>query len=404
MTKIALFLFIDALGWEVAERYPSFLSSLTPLRKRLKTILGYSSACDPSIISGLLPSQHTLWSSFFYSPQTSPFGPYRWLGKLPGWLINHHRVRSRLSQHVARSLGYTGYLQLYNVPFECLPYFDYAEKKRIYAPHGLPVGKSIFDLMEEQEIPYHVSGAGLKDQQKIENLLQDMAQRPLEMAYVTFGQLDALMHHVGTTHPKVEQLLQWYEKQFQRIITTAQKHYDTVNVYVFADHGMHDILSSYDLKRDIDSLGLTYGTDYVAMYDSTMARFWYLNDSARQKILQQLQQIPVGRILPETELQQLGVYFPDNRYGETIFLMNGSIMIAPSFMGQKQIPGMHGFHPDESSSCPILLSNREVGDDVKVIHHIFKLMTGELGLSSKENLSSERDLASTAQRPDAQKL
>lgn len=383
MKKIALFLFIDALGWEIVQRYPTFLASLAPIRKRLKTILGYSSACDPSIISGRLPCEHTLWSSFFYSPDTSPFKPYRWLGKLPGWLINHHRIRSRLSRYIARNLGYTGYVQLYNVPFEYLPYFDYAEKKRIYAPHGLPVGSSIFDLMQEQGIPYHVSGPGLKDQEKVDHLITALVEQPLALAYVTFGQLDALMHNVGTRHPKVEKLLQWYEERFQQIVTAAQKHYDEVSLYVFADHGMHDIIASYNLQRDIEALGLRYGSDYVVMYDSTMARFWYLNENACSLITQRLQEIPVGRMLPDAELQHLGVYFPDKRYGETIYLMNSAMMIAPSFMGQKQIPGMHGFHPDEPGSYASLLSNRELPDDVKVIHQIYNLMTAELEFAKK---------------------
>ncbi len=134
------------MGWEVLQRHPELLSKVAPNRKRLETIFGYSSACDPSIISGKLPSEHGLWSSFYYSPETSPFANYSWMKWLPRGIMNHHRVRSRISQMVAKRLGYTGYLQLYNVPFEYLPYFDYAEKKRIYMPGGLRKAKiySIF--------------------------------------------------------------------------------------------------------------------------------------------------------------------------------------------------------------------------------------------------------------------
>ena len=33
---------------------------------------------------------------------------------------------------------------------------------------------------------------------------------------------------------------------------------------------------------EIEALPLTYGRDYVAVYDSTMARFWFLKETSRQ--------------------------------------------------------------------------------------------------------------------------
>ena len=41
MKTLGLFVFIDALGWEVLRRHPKFLADLAPERKPLETILGY---------------------------------------------------------------------------------------------------------------------------------------------------------------------------------------------------------------------------------------------------------------------------------------------------------------------------------------------------------------------------
>lgn len=379
--KISLFLFIDALGWELVERFPRFLASVAPMRKRLKTIFGYSSACDPSIISGLLPSQHTLWSSFYYAPGISPFKQFQWMGKvLPDFILDNHRIRSRISRYVANSLGYTGYVQLYNVPFKYLHYFDYAEKKRIYSPNGLPIGENIFDVMVKNNISYHMSAPNTDDLNKIAAVIRDLEKGEIAFAYVTLGQLDGLMHRVGTTHPKVSQLLEWYEQSLEKVVSAAKQQYSDVSVYVFADHGMHDTIGSYDLQTDIKTLGLIYGTDYVAMYDSTMARFWYLNDTARNTIINKLQDIPAGRILSDSELEKFGVFFPNHLYGETIFLINSSMVIAPSYMGPRQVPGMHGYHPDDPESYAAMLSNRELPEDLYSIHHIFNVMKRELQL------------------------
>ena len=51
--------------------------------------------------------------------------------------------------------------------------------------------------------------------------------------------------------------------------------------------------------------------DYVAVYDSTMARFWYFNDFAREKITGKLQNHEKGRILSDEELKSEGVFFED---------------------------------------------------------------------------------------------
>jgi hypothetical protein len=96
----------------------------------------------------------------------------------------------------------------------------------------------------------------------------------------------------------------------------------------------------------------------VAFYDSTMARFWFLNDGARDKIVGKLAQIDVGNILSDFELRELGTYFGNHKYGETIFLMKPGHMIVPSFMSRRILPGMHGYHPDDPDSFAVYLSNK----------------------------------------------
>ncbi len=382
--RLGLFVFIDAFGWEVLRRNPAFLADLATHRKPLETILGYSSACDPSIISGLLPCEHRLWSSYFYKPSGSPFAWVKWLGFLPGPLTERARVRHYLSKLVKKACGITGYFQLYNVPFHRLPIFDYAEWKRIWVPGGLPRGSSIFDLLRDAGRTWYVHDSDKNDQGKLADLHAALGQGTIDLAYISLGRLDALMHAEGTRTPRVAELVAWYDKEVRGLYTQATETYAEVDLYVFTDHGMHDITRGHDLKAEVDALGLDFGRDYVAFYDSTMGRFWPLNDKARAALAGLLSAHPHGRLLAEDELRRLGVYFPDGQYGTLIFLMHPGLQIAPSFMGRKAIAGMHGFHPDEPDSKAMICSNRELPPSLGHIAQIFGLMCDSSGIPTPE--------------------
>ena len=58
-------------------------------------------------------------------------------------------MRNRVSRWVARRNGYTGYFQLYSVPFSRLPHLDYTEKRDIYMPgeDGLALLQAISDVV-----------------------------------------------------------------------------------------------------------------------------------------------------------------------------------------------------------------------------------------------------------------
>ena len=379
--KISLFIFIDAFGREIFLRHPFFLQELIRDHKKLDTILGYSSACDPSIISGKLPCEHLMWSSFYYDPKGSPFKWTRLLAVLPDAVFRRGRVRHYLSKIIKKIHGFTGYFQLYGVPFKILPLFNYAEKKRIWEPGGLLRGETIFDELARRGILHYVHNSAVSDEIKLARLTADIESQRIDFAYCSLGKMDALMHSAGTRDPKVTELVRWYDEQIRKLILTAEAHYEEVAWYIFTDHGMHDITEGYDLISDITKTGLRWNRDYAAFYDSTMARFWTFNAEARRKLTALLGNHPKGRILEKEELQHEGVWFPDGMYGDLIFLMNSGIQIVPGFMGIKKIKGMHGYHPQDPDSAATICSNRTLPAGLTKIHQIYHLMRKELGFS-----------------------
>lgn len=378
--KVSLFIFIDAFGWAVKQRHPRFLQGLINDSKPLETILGYSSACDPSIISGLTPAEHGLWSSYYYDPEHSPFHWTRPLRYLPDALFQRSRIRSLMNRWIKKRCKFTGYFQLYAVPFEHLPLFNYAEQRRIWEPGGLPQGKTIFDKMSAKNIPYHVHDSDASDGARIENLMTDIQHQRIDFAYISLGRLDALMHAEGNDSHTIENLLAWYDEKIRALLDAAAANYREVSWYVFTDHGMHNVTETYDLVSDIEALGLEWNRDYIAFYDSTMVRIWFLSDTGRECIVRLLSNHPRGHILSETELRTFGVWFEHGQYGDLIFLMNSGIQILPSFMGTRPVKGMHGYHPTDPDSLAAISSNKPIPRSITRIQHIHQLMLDETGL------------------------
>jgi hypothetical protein len=145
---------------------------------------------------------------------------------------------------------------------------------------------------------------------------------------------------------------------------------------ITSDHGMTPVRGHYDLVKDIKGLPFKMPEDYLAVYDSTMARFWFFSESARREVVALLTALPCGRILTDGELRQLGVLFADRRYGETIFLLHPGLMLMHGdFHGRNWMPvGMHGYHPDDPYSDAVFLSSQEPPVPVNSIIDVYGCM------------------------------
>ncbi len=375
--KISLFVFIDALGWELAGRH-SFLDDLLPVRAPMETIFGYSSTCHPTILTGTLPRTHRHFTFFYYNPKESPFRAYRVLGLLPSFITSRGRVRHKMSQLLQPLHGYTGYFALYNMPFRYLHLFDYAEKHDLYQPGGINGGvPTIFDALREKALPFSLPDWRLSDAARITILKTDIVQNHVPFAYLILGQLDGTLHAHGTQSPKTAENIRWYEKELRNLVVLAQEHYRDVRLFVFSDHGMTDTAATCDLMARINALGLKFGLHYAAVYDSTMARFWFLNPMARGAIVEALEQEPQGRILSEEQLAAWGCDFPGRQYGELFFLMNPGTLLCPSFMGERPLAAMHGYSPEDKDSVAAFMSNVPPPVMPKRLDAMYRLMLEE---------------------------
>src|SRR6185312_3776746 len=361
---LPLFVFVDACGWEIIKNDP-FGKNFAPNRKKLDSVFGYSSTCVPSILSGRWPEEHRNWCYFVYDPKNSPFKFLRSLRWLPAKITSRRIFRRWLSKFVKVQLSFRVYFDLYNIPFKHIADYDFTEKKSPLQPGGMNRGPNIFDFLERRKIPYHVSAPQRTELQNLDALLNDIRRENIDFAFLYWPALDGLLHSVGNQSPQVGEKLRGYEKWLRELMAVADEHYSEVRLYIFSDHGMANCDVLLDLKSKIEPLPLRMGKDYAVVYDSTMARFWFFNERAREQITSTLKGVPQGRILPESELKTLRAHFTDGYFGELIFLASEGVLIVPSHMGERPIRGMHGYHPRAPHSYAMLCTNQpEIPEDV----------------------------------------
>jgi hypothetical protein len=374
-SPVHIFVLIDALGWKFLEGR-DFLSDLLPYRQPLRTVLGFSSGAIPTMLTGLPPAETGHWNLFYYDPQGSPF---RWLHHfrfLPDRLLDHRVTRKLLKEMGRHVLGM-------GRNFECcvsprlLPWFNFIERRDIYSPGGIAGAKSVFDLLLERGIPHRVyTYHHFSDEEILRRALRDVEESDARFFFVYLCEMDHLLHEQWRNPVPLEMRLDWYACRLRWLFQAARQIDPEATFTVTSDHGMTPVGGHYDLVKDIVALGLKMPEDYLAVYDSTMARFWFFSEHGRQAIVDLLGAVSCGRVLTDDELRQLGIFYPDRRYGQIIFLLNPGLLLARSdFNGPKWMPaGMHGYHPDDPHSDAVFLSSHEPPAPVHSIADVHSCM------------------------------
>jgi hypothetical protein len=372
--RIALCFFVDALGWEAAQRHRSF-EAVAPHAYRQRTILGYSCAAQPTILTGAMPVEHGHWAMFERSDRSS-LAPLRALRFLPPAVADHRRLRRQVLTLHRRATGLTGYYNFYRVPFRLFGLFDICEKRDIYAPGAFRNGvESIFDILARENVPYRRWTWTTALDRSFEELGRALrSDDEIRFALVYTAHLDALLHDEIGNDAAVAGELARLEGLIAGAVELAHSRYDRVDVLVFSDHGMIETTRTFDLMRYVSEMEAGEPHDYIAFYDSTMGRFWFSDDRTRRKVEEGLDSLDCGTILTEDDLEREGIRFEDGRFGELIYLMNPGVLVLPSYMGATAPAGMHGFTPEHEDSYAILRSSGSIEPAPAHIRDTFRVM------------------------------
>ena len=309
-----------------------------------------------------------MWNLVYFDPEHSPFRGMRKLGALPGRLLDNRIGRRALTEIGRRFLGMGSNFDV-SVPPQTLPWFHWAESRNIYARDGVPGQHSIFDQLHDKGIAHKIysykgSKSWLSDGEILDRAASDVTSGREEVYFLYLCELDMFLHLHRSEPERIEAKLAWYEEALGQVFRRARERDANAGFRVFSDHGMTPVGRHCDVAAVVAECGFQSPRDYLVVYDSTMARFWFFSDRAREEICSQLRHLEYARLLTNEELRELGVYFPDHRYGELVMLLDPGCIIAESgFNGSGWKPtGMHGYHPEDKNSDAVFLSNEAPPD------------------------------------------
>ncbi|HPI88312.1 MAG TPA: alkaline phosphatase family protein [Spirochaetota bacterium] len=388
-----LFVIIDALGWEQLQKR-MFLNDIMPYRECLKTIFGYSTGAIPSILTGKPPGEHGHWNLFYLSPQTSPFA---WIKKNK-FINSQIFLENKYSREIIRRIsrfksGYKGTFSLPLIPFDrvtvtpgdYLGNFDICEKKWLFKSQSLDLTENIFDVLEKRAVSYNCyTYKDMNDEIIAESALGDIIRGAFDFYFIYFSEFDECQHLYCDDEELITKKIQWYDSHIRKLYFALRDHSKDNTMILCSDHGMAEVKGFIDLMSVFNELNIEFVNDYLAIFDSTMVRLWFFNEKSRDLITTSLLKLDCGRILNDQELDDLGVLFCDRRYGDIIFLLNEGWIIHPGMMGKWKPRGMHGYHPDCSSSYAIFLSDREPEFKPRCITDIFRILEDDINSMLKK--------------------
>ncbi|MGH9507911.1 MAG: alkaline phosphatase family protein [Terriglobales bacterium] len=360
--RLHVFVLVDALGWNLLPP-AGMLSELLPHQRPLRTILGFSSGAIPTLLTGQPPRVHGHWNLWAYDP---PHSRFRWLESL-AWLpapwIENRYVR-RLIRQAGRWLLGVG------PGFDCgisprlLPFFTWIEDRNLYQPGSIAAAPTVFDRWRQEGLNFHIYSyqdgwRGSSDAALLARAERDIARSPATVFFLYLSGLDHFLHRHRRDPAAVAGRLDALARDLRRVLAAARRRDPEADLSVASDHGMAPVERHFDLAAAVNRLGYRMPADYLAIYDSTMARYWFFSSAARRAILAQLEQIPCGRILDAGALAAEGVNFADARFGQAIFLLHPRWLATSSdFHGRGWQPaGMHGYAPSDPDSDAVLLTS-----------------------------------------------
>ena len=359
MNKKLLICLIDSFRFDfISKKNTPFLFKLAKngYYSKLKSILGYSVGIDPVIFSGTYPEQNNIWTYLEYNPNDSKIARIL----MPLDLIPRSRFSRylhALTYKLLQILKIVKYKEFpYNLPFKKLKFFKYALKNHITKPKSLGKIPTIVDLFIKFGIKIKILGWAGSDNSIVKHFLQ-MKNLNDDVLFIYLSDLDGILHKYGIESTRTINKLREIDEVIAKLYDKLSKSWNKFSTIILSDHGVSEVKKRIDLESLIKrNTGLKEYNDYLAFYDSTMARFWFFNEKSKLILSKFLKSKQFGDFLDDNQFKNLHIKFSHNKYGDACYLMNPGFIIYPNYYSIFTSPkAMHSYDPNYEEMKGVLL-------------------------------------------------
>lgn len=362
--KSLLIIFLDGFGFNYVNNEDApFLIELgrRGLICPLKSLLGYSATIKATIWTGVYPRSHGYWTHWGHvrGAVNQPMLLYSLFNVIPNrkWRIV---ARQFVLELLEKSGSRLAEFYLAAIPKELIPYFsrlsfDYDEEYQI---GGVP---TFFKFLKENGVSYTYHKAMWLDKDP-EKYVEKMKTSGNQVDIFFFKSFDLLSHRYGPHSPRVRREVRKFDLFLHGMYHACQERFELLpNILVFSDHSLDEVKRKINLQRAINQTGFKQPRDYLAFYDSTLARFWFFCRDAEKSIRETLETLEEGSILSKDHLSRFGLDFEDNRFGDLIFLADPGVILFPNYYVSvlpkwiRTARGMHGWDPSDPAQKGLLI-------------------------------------------------
>jgi predicted AlkP superfamily pyrophosphatase or phosphodiesterase len=365
--ETTVFVYLDGCKYGTVDDHSApflFRMAREGLYRKSQAVPGF---CERSaMLTGMYPETSGHLAKYRLDPSKSPFKWTRGMGFLT--LVDKDPLKAALRYGIRTitRLRY-GYVDPdpHYIPLRILHMFDIVDNKYQIEKEleGLPNlfssclqhGKNVayfFPLF-----PFSTSDARIFN--GLCKLLKSEERCDLIMAH--FIDLDATGHKYGAESAQYRKNLSIVDRRLEYLYGLLSKKYSSVNLIIVSDHGMKKVLGGVNLLGSMrDRLSCKLGRDYIFFLDSTVARFWILNQRSHAPVASLLSSIPHGHVVGKREMSERRFLQNNRSYGDMMFWLDPGYVFCPDFFMRSEsgLPvGMHGYLEEDEDLFGIFIMN-----------------------------------------------
>ena len=352
---------------------------------------------DAAYLCGHYPEETNTGTHFWYKPTSSLYyvsGWIRLLDHLPEFaqLAARRWLRWRATCCKKPSIVKESITPA-RIPFKFIKYFAVANRP-VSDSEGAYHFPTIFDLLRSKGkqwlyIGGPICGARLN---YTKNAFKQGLNDEISLLFLSIGDLDEIGHRYGPASQQYESMAYKIAAFLREVIDYVEREAEREKkILVFGDHGMVPIKRFVDIEAALRKLPAKPVKDYIYFLDSTLARFWFINNESKRVIEDAIGSLEGGRLITEEERQIYRICYSHNRFGELIWWANGGTLILPNFwQGRKPVKGMHGYRREVAQNHagfllidPELNGRYTMAEPLEMVD-VFATMVDLLGLEMPE--------------------